>query len=107
METVAVVIASANVASHIGKPAKELADDFVVGLGYHLWDGKLTVTLTPLQNHLQISHRQMSRRQFNGNGNLFSGNRRQINTLAQERFQLGKDSRNHAGQEMVELIQTF
>jgi hypothetical protein len=49
----------------------------------------------------------MSRRQFNGNGNLFSGNRRQIDTLAQERFQSGKDSRNDAGQEMVELIQTF
>ena len=107
MKAVAVVVTSPNVACNIGKTPKELSDDFVIRLGNHLWDGKLAVALPPFQNQAQVTHCQVPCGQLNGDGNLFFGDARKVNSLAQEGFKAGKDSRNDAGQKIGEPIKPF
>jgi hypothetical protein len=107
MKAVAVVVTSPNVACNIGKTPKELSDDFVIRLGNHLWDGKLAVALPPFQNQAQVTHCQVPCGQLNGDGNLFFGDARKVNPLAQEGFKAGKDSRNDAGQKIGEPIKPF
>jgi hypothetical protein len=45
--------------------------------------------------------------QLNSDGNLFFGDARKVNPLAQEGFKAGKDSRNDAGQKIGEPIKPF